>query len=433
MKVFNRFLAFIVVLVFALQITGCGGTGEMTGKPKRVPVKVAFWGSPEEIGIITETVNNWQKTHPDFEVKFEHIPFGSYVSKILTEIAGRSSPDIIASEVNMFVSFADKDVFLDLKPFMDKDKTFNLGDFFPEVVDRYTVNGKVLGIPRDTAPMACVYYNKKLFDEAGLPYPTDDWDWNDLLAKAQKLTKVDKDGKVIQYGFYSDMWPNFVLSDGGKIVDDVKHPTKCLLNSPESMEGLQFLVDLSHKYKVSPTSNTFRNLGLGVIQMFMMQRVAMFHSGIWETPVVRKAKDFDWDVAMFPKSPKGIRKFATGGTAYGILKTTKYPEQAWEVLKALSGDEGQIMLAESGLAQPANKKIAEGEHFAGSNKPPLNKKMLNEAVKYTVYDPFNAKWREIRDLYIYPEFDLMFNGLKPVKESVDAIVPKANELLKEGK
>ena len=63
MKVFNRFLAFIVVLVFALQITGCGGTGEMTGKPKRVPVKVAFWGSPEEIGIITETVNNWQKTH----------------------------------------------------------------------------------------------------------------------------------------------------------------------------------------------------------------------------------------------------------------------------------------------------------------------------------------------------------------------------------
>ncbi|MFA5339093.1 MAG: sugar ABC transporter substrate-binding protein [Candidatus Omnitrophota bacterium] len=432
MKGFNRLLAFFVILVFALQVTGCG-PGEGTRKPKKVPVKVAFWGSPEEIGIITEMLKNWQKTHPDIQVKLEHIPFGSYVSKILTEIAGRSAPDIIASEVNMFVSFADKDVFLDLKPFVDKDKSFNLGDFFPEVVDRYTVDGKILGIPRDTAPFACVYYNKKLFDEAGLPYPTDDWDWNDLLDKAKKLTKVDKDGKVVQYGFYSDMWPNFILSEGGRIVDDVKHPTKCLMNSPESMEGLQFLVDLSLKYKVSPTSNTFRNLGLGVIQMFMMQRVAMFHSGIWETPIVRKVKDFDWDVAMFPKSPKGIRKFATGGTAYGILKTTKYPEQAWEVLKALSGDEGQIMLAESGLAQPANKKIAEGEHFAGSNKPPLNKKMLNEAVTYCVYDPFNFKWREIREKYINPEFDLVFNGLKPVKEAVNAIVPKANELLKEGR
>jgi len=134
---------------------------------------------------------------------------------------------------------------------------------------------------------------------------------------------------------------------------------------------------------------------------------------------------------MFPKGPKGIRKFATGGTGYGILKSTKYPDEAWEVLKALSGDDGQIMLAESGLAQPANKKIAEGEHFALSSNVPLNKKMLNEAVKMTVYDPFHAKWREIRDLYIYPEFDLMFNGLKPVKDAVDAIVPKANELFNE--
>lgn len=430
MKGFCRFLACFIILVLTLQTVGCG-TREEAGKTGKVPIKVAFWGSPEEIEIISSTINSWQKSHPDIEVKIEHIPFGSYISKILTEIAGRSAPDIIANEVNMFVSFADKDVFMDLKPFIDKDKTFNLDDFFPEVVDRYTVNGKILGIPRDTAPMACIYYNKKLFDEAGVPYPTDDWDWNDLLDKAKKLTKIDKDGKIIQYGFYSDMWPNFVLSGGGKLVDDVKHPTRCLLNSPESIESLQFLVDLSHKHKVSPTPNTFRNLGLGFIQMFLMQRVAMFNSGIWETPLLRKTRDFDWDVAMFPKGPKGGRKLATGGTAYSILNTTKYPEQAWEVLKALSGDDGQIMLAESGLAQPANKKIAEGEYFAGSDTKPLNKKMLNEAVKYTVYDPFNSKWREIREKYINPEFDLMFNNLKPVKDAVDAIVPRANELLRE--
>lgn len=431
MKDLKRLLACFVILAFAVQMAGCGQQ-MADGKPKRVPVKVAFWGGPEEIEIITTTIRDWQKSHPDIEVKLEHIPFGSYVSKVLTEIAGRAAPDIIAAEVNMFVSFADKDVFLDLNPHIAKDNIFNLGDFFPEVVDWYTVKGKVFAIPRDTAPIACVYYNKKLLDEAGVPYPTDDWDWDDLLEKANKLTKLDKDGKVVQYGFYSDMWYNFVLSNGGKVVDNVKHPTKCLLDTPASMEGLQFLVDLSQKYKVSPTTNTFRNQGLGVIQMFMMQRVAMFHSGIWESPLLRKVKDFDWDVAMFPKGPSGIRKLATGGTAYGILKSTKYPDEAWEVLKALSGDEGQIMLAESGLAQPANKRIAEGEHFAGSSKLPLNKKMLNEAVTMTVYDPFHSKWREIRDLYIYPEFDLMFNGLKSVKDAVDAIVPKANELFKEG-
>jgi len=349
----------------------------------------------------------------------------------LTEYAGKSAPDIIAAEVNMFVSFADKEVFVDLNPFIDKDPVFKLNEFFPEVIDWYTVKGKLYAIPRDTAPMACIYYNKKLFDEAGVAYPTDDWNWSDLLEKAQKLTKAESDGKILQYGFYSDMWQNFVYSNGGKIVDDVKQPTKCLLNSPEAVGGLEFLVDLAHKYKVSPTSNTFRNLGLGAIQMFMMQKVAMFHSGIWETPLLRKIKDFEWDIAMYPKGPSGIRKFGTGGTGYGILKTTKYPEDAWEVLKALSGDEGQIMLAESGLAQPANQKIAEGEHFAGSAQPPLNKKLLNEAVKYTVYDPFHSKWREARDLYIYSEFELMFNGLKSVKDAVNKVVPEINRLFQQ--
>lgn len=428
----RKFFVSVISLAFIFQIAGCAPR-EAGVKPKRVPIKAAFWGSPEEIGIITTTIKNWQKSHPDIRVKLEHIPFGGYISKILTEIAGRTAPDIIAAEVNMFVSFAAKDIFLDLIPFIENDPVFKLEEFFPEVVDRYTIDGKLYAIPRDTAPMACVYYNKKLFDEAGVAYPTDDWDWNDLLDKAKALTKVDKNGKVIQYGFYSDMWPNFVLSNGGKVVNNVKKPTRCLLDRPKSIEGLKFLVDMTHKHKVSPTPTTFRNLGLGVVQMFMMQRVAMFHSGIWETPIIRKVKGFEWDIAMFPKSPKGIRKFGTGGTGYGILKSTKYPQEAWEVLKALSGDEGQIMLAESGLAQPANRKISEGEHWAGSTKPPLNKKMLNEAVKYVVYDPFHSKWREARDLYIYPEFDLMFNGLQSPEDAVGKIVPNINELFEEGK
>ncbi len=429
---FKRFFVCAIILSFLFQIAGCAPK-ETGVKPKVVPIKVAFWGSPEEIDIITTTIKNWQRSHPNILVKIEHAPFGGYVSKILTEIAGRAAPDIIAAEVNMFVSFAAKDIFLDLKPFIEKDPVFKLEEFFPEVVDRYTVDGKLYAIPRDTAPFACVYYNKKLFDEAGLPYPTDDWDWNDLLDKAKALTKVDRDGKVIQYGFYSDMWLNFVLSNGGKIVDNVKKPRRCLLDMPESIEGLEFLVDMAHKHRVSPTPTTFRNLGLGVIQMFMMQRVAMFHSGIWETPIIRKVKDFEWDVAMFPKSPKDIKKFGTGGTGYGILKMTKYPQEAWEVLKVLSGDEGQIMLAESGLAQPANRRIAEGEHWAGSTKPPLNKKMLNEAVKYVAYEPFHSKWREARDLYINPEFDLVFNGLESPKDAVNKIVPRINELFKERK
>jgi len=279
----RKFFISTLILTFVLQIVGCGPK-ETGDKPKKVPIKVAFWGSPEEIEIMTTTIKNWQRFHPDIQVKLEHIPFGGYISKILTEIAGRAAPDIIAAEVNMFVSFAAKDIFMDLNSFIEKDPIFKLGEFFPEVVDRYKVDGKLYGIPRDTAPMACIYYNKKLFDEAGISYPADNWNWNDLLDKAKKLTVVDKDGKVIQYGFYSDMWPNFVLSNRGKIVDNVKKPTKCLLDMPESIEGLQFMVDLAHKYKVSPTPTTFRNLGLGVIQYKKGQGFRLGYRDVSEKP-----------------------------------------------------------------------------------------------------------------------------------------------------
>ncbi len=422
----KRILA--LVLIFCLFICGCGRKEVKSSVPV---IRVAFWGTPEEVEIIQDIIEPWQKEHPEIKVELEHTPFSGYVSKILTRIAGGSAPDVICTEANLFVNFWGKDIFLDLNPFLAKESVFSLNEFFPEVVKRFTVNGKVYGIPRDTAPYACVYYNKKLFDAKGVSYPTDDWTWAELLEKAKALTQFDGQGRMVQYGFYTWAWQNFIYSNGGSLVDSVSKPTRCLMDSHRALEGLEFYVDLIHKYKVSPTPSALINLGMGVQMMFMTGRLAMLGSGVWETPILRKQENFDWDVVMFPKGPGGVRGFGTGGSAYTILKTTKHPEEAWEVLKALTSESAQIILADSGLAQPANRSIAEGVHFALDNRPPKNKKMLNEAVKYVAYDPFHPRWREINELFIVPEFDLIFNGQEPVKEGISKIVPNINRILLE--
>ena len=161
----------------------------------------------------------------------------------------------------------------------------------------------------------------------------------------------------------------------------------------------------------------------------MTGKVAMYNSGIWETPMLRTIKDFDWDIVMFPKGPTGIRAFGTGGSGYCILKSTKYPEAAWEVVKALAAKEGQIMLAEKGLAQPANRKIAEGPYWAGSPKKPLNKDMLNEAVKFAVYSPFHPRWREVEGKYVTIELDYLLLGKKTAEEFTKKLVPIINKEL----
>ncbi len=418
----------IGLVVSGLLIAGCGRKETKESLPT---VKVAFWGTPEEVEIIESIIGPWQKAHPEIKVELQHTPFSGYVSKVLTRVAGGAPPDVICAEANFFVSLWGKGIFKDLSPFLEQDKDFSLQDFFPEVVRRFTVEGKVYGIPRDTAPFACVYYNKRLFDEKKVSYPTDEWTWQDLLERARQLTEFDAQGRPLRYGFYAWAWQNFVYSNGGRLVDAVENPKRCLLDDPASIEGLEFYVDLIHRHKVSPTPSALINLGMGVQMMFMTGKLAMFSSGIWETPILRKQKDFDWDVVMFPKGPAGKRGFGTGGSAYCILRTTKYPREAWEVVKALTSPEAQTILADSGLAQPANRNIAESEHFARDDKLPRNKKMLNAAVGFVTYDPFHPRWREINELYIVPEFDLVFNGQRTVREAISKIVPDINRILAE--
>ncbi len=415
------------VLLTIFVLSGCGAPfQENTGVTE---VKVSFWGTPEEIDIITEAISGWQKQHPEIKVIFEHTPYTGYASKILTRIAGGAAPDIIATEVDQFVTFATKGVLEDLTPYIVADpQGFNKADFFPQVIERFAYRGKLFAAPRDIAPFACVYYNKKLFDERGISYPTDDWTWSDLLRLARELTKKDDAGNVTQYGFYGWAWQNFVYGNGGGLVDDVKNPKKLMLNTPEAIDGLQFYADLSNLYNVMPTPLAFRNFGMGADRMFANGRIAMFLSGIWETPQFRNY-NFDWDVVMFPKNDKGVRAFGTGGTGYALLRSSKNKKAAWEVIKALTGPEGQTQFAKRGLAQPARISVAQSDAFAGNSEPPLNKKMLNEAVGHVVFSPFHPEWREIEEKYISPKLDLIFNGKKKAAEALKELAPETDLLL----
>ena len=139
------------------------------------------------------------------------------------------------------------------------------------------------------------------------------------------------------------------------------------MDSQKSLQGLQFYADLCHKYKVSPPPVALRTADQSPSDMFMAGKIALFNSGIWETPRFKDINSFDWDEAMFPKGP-AARAFGTGGSGYCILKTTKHPKESWAVLKALAGEYGQEWLAKTGLAQPANKKIANGKYWVNDEK-----------------------------------------------------------------
>ncbi|MDD5066522.1 MAG: sugar ABC transporter substrate-binding protein [bacterium] len=388
-------------------------------------IKIAFWGSFEEVEAIRKIAEKIEKELPGVKLKLEHIAIGNdpsiFSQKILTESAAGTPPDIAFCEVNLFVDFYDKQLFVPLNDFISKDKTFNIKNYFPTIVDRFTVNDIIYIIPRDVAPFAVVYYNKDLFNMEGLAFPTDEWNLNDLLNLSKKLTKKDAKGQITQYGFYTWAWPNFVYAYGGALVDNVKNPKKCLFNAPKTIQGLQFYLDMMYKYKVMPTPST---LQAGYQELFKTGKLAMYCSGVWETPQLRKGASFDWDVVMFPKGPNNTRGFNSGGSGYGILKWCKNKEIAWEILKRLASSDAQEDLAKIGLAQPAEKRLAASKAWALSKDKPLNKKMLNKAVEYVKFDPFTSKWNYINKSIISIKMDPVF--LNQAK-----LLPTLNEVTKD--
>lgn len=408
-KGFHRILG-VMALFVAFLLSSCGIGG------KTNVVKVSVWGDSKEIAILKGIIEPWNKENKDIKVVLQHIPYNQYMQKVQTEFAAGMGADVVFCEVNNFIDLYTKGILMPLDELIAADPSIDIKDYYPELTKRFTRDGKLYVLGRDIAPFACVFYNKDLFDQAGLPYPKDNWTVKDLVEIGQKLVRKEG-GITTQFGFYGWTWWNWLYTFGGGYVDDFANPTKLTISSHKSRQALQFYHDLMYKYGIAPTPNSDTTGA----QLFMTGRLAMYQSGIWESPEFRTIQSFDWDVVMFPGGPDGKKSFGSGGSGYAISKSTKNPSAAWRVVKALADRNGQIAMAKTGLAQPAIKSLANSEYFADNGEKPLNKRMLDEATKYISFDPFHPNWSQASSTIIGMNLDLFFRNETTLDEALKKI------------
>ncbi len=407
-------------LILALTSLGCSHLGSTT-------IKISSWGDPKENAILADLVDSFNKTH-DIKVELQRVPWGEYNTKLMTQIAGGIAPDVIFVSTDNIADLYPRGILESLDDYVKADN-FPVSDVYESVLDRFTVNGHLYALPRDTSPMGVVYYNKTAFTEAKLPFPTDDWSWDDLLADAKALVKRDEAGHTTRWG-YSEDWPMLELwaySAGARWANDSKNPTAYTFNTPTFISAVQYRTDLIIKHKVMPgPSNMTAMGGMGMSDLFMNGTAAMFVSGIWKTPSFREIKNFDWDVVMFPKGPTGLRGFPGGGSGYGMLTTSTNKKAAWEFIRYIAGPEGQAKLAGTGLTQPALKSVANSPAFLDGQKP-LNKKMLLNAVQYSVYPPLAKNWMEIYQGIATPAFEALWSGKYTAADAIAQIAENVKD------
>lgn len=317
-------------------------TGGAADEKKKIVFSSYTWSGYE--AAMQSVIDEWVKANPNIEVEGQFIP-EDYWTKVQTQVASGTPPDAGIADYGRLVSYAKNGTLLSVENYIATDK-YPLDKMMPGAVSQYRwadgefdsggQGGKMFGLPSDAQSQVMVY-NKKMFDAAGVAYPTDDWTWDDVLDAAKKITNADANVWGIQYiPTYILLKGNFVWSAGG----DIHTPdfSKSLLSSPETIEAYKWNWDLIYTHKVSPVPGAG-----GQTNPFMTGQVAMYIEGVWWiSDFVNGIKDFDWDVCLFPKHPKtGKRTTSVESDGWWIYKGAKDPDTAWKLISHLANEPQQ--------------------------------------------------------------------------------------------
>ena len=411
-------LLFLVVLI--CFFAGC------KKQDNRAVLKFSSWGSESEIKVINPVLKEFEKQNPDIKLEFIHIP-KDYFQKLHLLVASNLAPDVIfINNINEPI-YAENNKLMDLTDFLKKDGTISKKDFFPQSLQAFTYKGALYAIPRDISNLV-VYYNQEIFDRANLPYPSDNWTFNDFLETAKKLTLHSKnpDKKRFGVGFEDQplFWTPFLWSNGGGVIShDLKN---VLINKPQSLEAIQFYADLRNKYHVAPTLSEAGSATM--TQLFMQGKIAMQINGRWSVPRYRKDLTFKWNIIKFPSGKAGSIVDADA-SGWSISKDCKNPEKAWRLVRFLAGKKAISEFTKDGLIVPARIDVANSDIFLNKSQPPKNSVLFIKIIPQSMPTPANQNYQEIIDT-INTALEPVWNGDKTTNQAITPdVVKKIKELL----
>jgi multiple sugar transport system substrate-binding protein len=392
-------------------------------------VKLAYtsWGNETRLNSDKENTDAFMEQNPNIEVEFIGIA-QDYQSQVLTMIAGGTPPDVLRINAWDTQALYARGTCLALDSYFDQDGV-NPEEIFVEPFVQCVYKGTWYGILRGGTGAQIVYYNKPMFDEAGVEYPADpDWKWDDLLTVAKQLT-VDKDGdgKTDQWGFdfwtWNDGgWQTAVWGNGGAILNEER--TKCLLDQPEAYEAVQWWADLRCQENAAPTPAQIPE-GLG--NPFFAGMTAMVQSGTWAINTFLPT-EFDWGVQIWPAGPaKHVSYSKPNGCS--IYAQTAQVGASWTLLKYFFSEECAKHDAETGLWPPNLKSLMFSDWYRTSDQKPYDLSPTVPGLMAEIHGlPLTTNAAEINSA-IWQEMQLVLNCEATAKEAMESATKAVDELL----
>ncbi len=344
---------------------------------EKVTISYGVWDT-NQAALIQQLADSFEAEtgiHVDIQVN----GWSDYWTALEAAATGGSLPDTFWMHSNNIYYYASNDQLLDLTSYIDSSESIDLANYPEGLSQIYNLNGKQYAIPKDFDTIG-LWYNKTMFDAAGVAYPNDTWTWDDMKAAAKKLTKADK----TQYGFLSPLhsqegYYNFVYQNGGTIVTADK---KSGYDDPKTIEAMEYCFNLVRE-GLSPAITDDAARG----EAFQNGLVAMALFGSWNLSGFA-ANEYivkNCDVAVLPKSNNGGQASIFNGLGNAIAVNTKHPDESWKWIEYLSNEAGQKKQAELGIAISAFNGTADAWTAA---YPQFNVKAYLDMLSYAQIRPY---------------------------------------------
>lgn len=385
-KIFTLLL--LVCLVFSLSAKGQQGKEVNSESEKTEITYFTFSAAPDHLDHLDEMIAVFEEDNKEITVKVETAGWDDYFNKLQVNIAGGIAPDVFELNYENFVTYAAKGALYDMDTLASADSSFSKDVFYPRSYDSFSYKGSQYGLP-ETFSTVVLYYNKDLFDAAGLDYPQEDWTWDDAIRAAKKIRDPEKD----IWGLYSGIqfWEFYkkIAQNGGSVYDDKGN---IVIDSKQNVEALQTMLDIQNKHGIMPTDAELAGVSDG--DLFVSGKLGMLVSGIWMFGAFGEA-DFNWDIEVEPgMSTKATHFFAN---ALAISSKTEKADSAWKWARFFSSsDESAKMRVRTGWELPTiqNKNAVEEYLNAGT---PANRQAVFNSLKYSIVPPVIEKQNELQD------------------------------------
>jgi len=413
----------MLTLIVAVLLASCSSL------PAQEKITFMVFGDLAELEAYRKLVAAFEAGHPEARVELTHIPDqADYRKRLAADFAAGSPADVVLLNYRRIGPYAAKGALQPLGPYLEESGVTSVEDFYPEAIEPFKWQGQVLCIPQNLSSLV-VYYNKDLFNQAGLPYPEDDWTWENFLAAAQRLTRdLDGDIRPDQHGLGFEVslarFAPFIWQNGGEVVNNTFAPVRLALDRPQSLDAISWLIALQTKHHAVPDAE--QEAAEDSESRFLNGRLAMYLNSRRGVPTYRQITAFDWDIAPLPRKVRTAS--LVHADAYCMPASVKNKDLVWKFIEFANSVEGQTIVAASGRIVPSLKSVAESPAFLDPQQKPLNSRVFLEMIPHLRALPSTAGWVDAEELAT-AELQRAFYGQAGIEEAVQSAILLAQPYL----